>query len=328
MIFDTMTDINTILLIIVAILAIIFFILIILRYIKREDFRSQNSSMPTNQTDIFPQIIQQNGDIRTMKMPQKSVFNIKAYIRYIQASGRNTYIIGVEVPTIEKLQLNKQVVIKGEEITTESISSKPMPAITEETDLSSSVETLEKIAEKSGIQPTKEIPQDQPKKTMVSIHELHSNEKVILNYLFYNTSWNRRDVHIDEISAKCLIRRELVEDHINRLRDKGLVTQLPEGLVSLSSDGIDFIDEHIEDFKSLWDKTPKPQEDAPKVAEVERPPQKIRTCSICGSKRQTRTDESPYICGYCKKAKKKMKALKEPTESVEETGGVENGEES
>lgn len=58
---------------------------------------------------------------QSMTVPRKSRFQVPASVRSIESTPRKSFIIGVEVGSADKLQLNQPVAILGEEVVQEKI---------------------------------------------------------------------------------------------------------------------------------------------------------------------------------------------------------------
>ncbi len=67
----------------------------------------EQQPLPLNQTQLA--------------IPKKAKFQVPAFVRSIQTTTRDSFIIGVEVGSAEKLELNQQLAIVGEEIIQEKL---------------------------------------------------------------------------------------------------------------------------------------------------------------------------------------------------------------
>lgn len=111
-----MSDLVTILAGIFVILVLILLCVVICKRKKYLDTTKQGTMnfhdynqppLPSNQTQL--------------SVPKKARFQVPAFIRSIETTTRDSFIIGVEVGSNEKLELNQQLAIVGEEIIQEKL---------------------------------------------------------------------------------------------------------------------------------------------------------------------------------------------------------------
>lgn len=124
-----MSTLNTILIIILFILILVTIVLYIFKRKETYDKQKQNRRMyPQNPSSYNqppqPMNQQQSYNVKPqsdMYVPKKVTFEMPAFVRSIQTTSRNSFIIGVEIESNDKISLNQQIALLGEEIIKEDI---------------------------------------------------------------------------------------------------------------------------------------------------------------------------------------------------------------
>lgn len=126
-----MSALTTFLTIILFILILVMIVSIIHKRKSDLDTKKQNRRMyqqnpstynqPPQPTNQQPYNVNQQSDLF---VPKKVTFEVPAFVRSIQTTSRNSFIIGVEIESNDKISLNQQIALMGEEIIKEDLKRK------------------------------------------------------------------------------------------------------------------------------------------------------------------------------------------------------------
>lgn len=123
-----MSALTTILTIILFILILVMIVAIIYNKKRDLDTKKQNRRMyqqnpsmynqPPQPTNQQPYNVNQQSNLF---VPKKVTFEVPAFVRSIQTTTRNSFVIGVEIESNDKISLNQQIALIGEEIIKEDL---------------------------------------------------------------------------------------------------------------------------------------------------------------------------------------------------------------
>lgn len=108
---------------IVAIEAVLFAAVIMWKRRQRARLIYRPSALPQHNpqaASAFPP------EQHTMSIPRRAIFSIDGAVASLEATKTGSYIVGVEVPNIGKLELSQPVAISGQEIVEEELRAEPI----------------------------------------------------------------------------------------------------------------------------------------------------------------------------------------------------------